>query len=256
MTVNQKLFNVNAYSPFNDAPPNAQEMEYLEILREHHYNFTRIAKHLIKDYCINTVLELGCYLSNVAVNLRPFVGEYVATDVDTGTARPNYNEWAGSHKIKTGYCCFSRNGLSVNTAQKFDAIIASEVLEHLPYNPITVAKSFKEYLNPKGLVIISVPNRISAAKIARFVRGRHPYIFFHEFASTNIITANYGHHWLEYSLSDIKYVFEMAGFKAVYEKKMNIDFGGKFSINIKKLITLVTFGKVADQLYVAFIQKE
>lgn len=41
--------------------------------------------------------------------------------------------------------------------EKFDYIIFGDVLEHL-YNPWAVLEKFKKYLNPDGIVLISLPN--------------------------------------------------------------------------------------------------
>lgn len=246
---------LKAFSPFYDSPPNDVELEYLNLLREHHDNFFKFTLKIIHKYGCSSAVEIGSYLTNVAVRLKPYLKCMTATEVETGNSRDNYQKWARSLGVSIGTNLISSRGICIQSkegVEKYDIFLASEILEHLPYNPLPIIKSIKSYLNKGGVVVLSVPNRLSLAKIIRFWLGKHPYIKFNEFSSEDFILANYGHHWLEYSVSDLDYVFETCGFQRVALKKCNIKYKKKMSFFVKQIIRMMTLGLVFDQIYAAY----
>ncbi|MBU3589077.1 bifunctional 2-polyprenyl-6-hydroxyphenol methylase/3-demethylubiquinol 3-O-methyltransferase UbiG [Polynucleobacter sp. 80A-SIGWE] len=246
---------INAFSPFYDSPPNDVELEYLNVLREHHNNFFNFTLKIINDFNFSSAIEIGSYLTNVAVRLKPHLQSMTATDVETGNSRENYRKWANKFGVKVGINSITSNGIRILSKEdncRYDIFLASEILEHLPFNPLPIIKSIKHYLNDDGVVVVSVPNRLSLAKIVRFILGRHPYIKFNEFSSEDYILANYGHHWLEYNVRDLDYVFEICGFKRIALKTVNINYKKKLSFVAKQIIRLITLGLVFDQIYAAY----
>lgn len=244
----------NAFSPFHDKQPNVVEKKYLETLRFHHENFINFSKKVFENNKINSAIEVGSYLTNVAIELKTFCVYFVATEVKTKSNRKNYNLWARKNGVNTAFNQISSNGLKFIglKKKKFDALIISEVMEHLAYNPFTITSSFKKYLSNDGVVIVSVPNRMSINKIVRFFKNQHPYIFFNDFISNDEILKNYGHHWLEYSLDDLTFVFKKTGFSRKSLLKKNINYGSKIKFFIKNLMTFLSFGLIYDQIYCEF----
>ncbi|MBU3629316.1 hypothetical protein [Polynucleobacter sp. AP-Reno-20A-A9] len=242
-----------AFSPFHDSPPNKEEREYLRILHHHHEKFIIFKKYLINKENIKTAIEIGSYLTNVACRLKKYVDVYVATDIDLKKSRNNYKEWAKSKGLNTDVNEINDQGLFfLESNKRYDALLASEILEHLPYNPVTVINSFKKYINIDGIIIISIPNRLSLGKIFRFMRGMHPYIFFETFTKEDYIENKFSHHWLEYNIKDLDYIFNHCGFKNINSKKSNLFYGNKILFSIKNLVKIITLGKVYDQIYAAY----
>lgn len=58
--------------------------------------------------------------------------------------------------------------------QKFDVIVAAEVLEHL-YYPEEVIKKALNYLNDNGIFVGSVPNAFSLKNRLRYLRGQKKF---------------------------------------------------------------------------------
>jgi predicted SAM-dependent methyltransferase len=243
-----------AFSPFYNSPPNKKEIRYLKILRTHHANFIDFSKIIFEEYNIEKVIEIGSYLSNVAVELSKHIKSFTATEARGNIKRDRYNNWAKKNGILTDYNSINNTGIyfSKYKNEKYDAILASEILEHLPYNPITTIKSIKKNLNKKGIVIVSVPNRFSVVKLCRFLCGKHPFIFFHEFNTKDMVLNNYGHHWLEYSESDLDYVFFISGFNKIKIKKCNNKYYSNTNFYIKNIISKITLGQIYDQIYAAY----
>lgn len=116
----------------------------------------------------STVLDYGCAHGHYTVNLAKrypnlqFVGIDIAeSNIDKARA------WADSEGVKNarfywgavkpeGYILVQGSIEAQLTPDSLDAIIAAEVLEHVP-NPQHVADALIQYLTPGGLMIITTP---------------------------------------------------------------------------------------------------
>lgn len=59
-------------------------------------------------------------------------------------------------------------------AERFDVIVAADVLEHLR-DPWACLRSVRDYLKPDGSLVVSVPNIAHIAVLAHLLIGRFPY---------------------------------------------------------------------------------
>lgn len=90
---------------------------------------------------------------------------------------------------------------------KYDLILFTEILEHITFNPIHFWKQIYRISKPEGCIYISTPNAFClpnmVRSIVRLITLRGIGI------PVNEIFANvtYGHHWKEYSGSEIKRYF-------------------------------------------------
>ncbi len=57
---------------------------------------------------------------------------------------------------------------------RFDVIVAADVLEHL-YDPWACLLKIRPYLRPEGFIVLSVPNVAHNALLAELLNGRFPY---------------------------------------------------------------------------------
>nr|MBC7613686.1 hypothetical protein [Pseudopedobacter sp.] len=97
---------------------------------------------------------------------------------------------------------------------EYDIVLFTEILEHITFNPILFWHKIYHLLKPSGLIYISTPNSMSllnmVRSIVRILTFRGIGIPVNEIFKT----VTYGHHWKEYSSSEIKRYF----------KKMSDDF--------------------------------
>lgn len=98
------------------------------------------------------ILEVGCGSGNIARPLA-FLGHRVlATDIDAASLEfMRLQELPSSLELQL-------SGLTeLPEGRRFDAIIASEVLEHVA-DPATALSAFRGALTPRGLVLVTIPN--------------------------------------------------------------------------------------------------
>jgi 2-polyprenyl-6-hydroxyphenyl methylase/3-demethylubiquinone-9 3-methyltransferase len=94
----------------------------------------------------------------------------------------------------------------------FDALVFTEILEHLAFNPLLMWKAIVRLMKPGAFIFITTPNGVSMRRRIRdgyrLLLGKSKGIpldqIFHH--------ATYGHHWKEYGPGEIIEYFEKIGF--------------------------------------------
>jgi 2-polyprenyl-3-methyl-5-hydroxy-6-metoxy-1,4-benzoquinol methylase len=99
--------------------------------------------------------------------------------------------------------------------KSFDVVLATEILEHLPFNPFHMLQESFRVLKPSGKLVLSTPNLVKIDNLLRFASGRtiHPDIrlpFFKTFKSILI-----GRHIREFTADELVYMLEEQN-KAMY----------------------------------------
>lgn len=241
------------FSPFHDGPLNQEEIEYLKILVGHHDNSVSFIRDVIEDNEINNIVEIGSYIGNVMYRLRSKLNSVTLSEAVGDFERSDYKNWCEKNGFEFKENKIDQNGIKIlDDNRRYDCFVALETLEHLPVNPKISIGSMSEMITRNGTIIISVPNRNSLAKIKRFFSGEHPYISFKNFYSDDPILANFGHHWLEYSIEDLDLCFKNAGFKRTHLKKCNVHYRSRINTFLKNVVSTVTGYKIYDQIYAAY----
>ena len=96
------------------------------------------------------MLDVGCYTADL-LKILPGKVDYYGVDSDEEALKVAQMRGAKVFKLD-----IERQGLSA-VSQKFDIIIATEILEHLK-DPQDIVRQIKEILNDDGVVLISLPN--------------------------------------------------------------------------------------------------
>lgn len=102
----------------------------------------------------------------------------------------------------------------------YDAILMTEVIEHLAFNPLLMWNSIFRVLKTKSYIFISTPNSLSLNRrvvtMARVLSGVGVGVS----VSGVMGTPTYGHHWKEYSISEIYRYFDILN---IPEENININ---------------------------------
>jgi SAM-dependent methyltransferase len=96
----------------------------------------------------------------------------------------------------------------------FDAVILSEVLEHLNFNPLPLLQEINRIIKPGGIVYITTPNQVSLKNRLFMISGRsirNPV----SDSVAQLDRKNHiicGIHWREYSLDELTELMNITGF--------------------------------------------
>jgi len=117
--------------------------------KEYSHIITEIQKHVGKK---GRLLEIGC---NTGLFLKAAKDSgWVALGVEISKTMAEIAQC--EFQVET----FAGDWMQIDFPQKFDAIYASHVIEHVP-DPTSWMRKFREVLNPGGVVCLSVPNMMS-----------------------------------------------------------------------------------------------
>jgi SAM-dependent methyltransferase len=90
----------------------------------------------------------------------------------------------------------------------FDVVLATEIIEHLHFNPYRLLRESFRVLKPGGRILITTPNISSLQNIMRLIRGRniHPHIYGRFYETFSSILS--GRHLREFTSYDLAYLLE------------------------------------------------
>ena len=97
---------------------------------------------------------------------------------------------------------------SINGSEdKYDIILFTEILEHITFNPIVFWQKIYTLIKNNGLIYISTPNSMSLSNIVKSITRILAFRGIGIPVNEIFNNVTYGHHWKEYSSSEIKRYF-------------------------------------------------
>jgi SAM-dependent methyltransferase len=177
------------------------------------------------------VIELSSFLGVVDVALAKIGFDVYTYDIPEFQKNENLNRIYSKFNIhpSSGYLKdIWKTGLPYPD-NFFDAIILSEVLEHLNFNPLPVFQEINRIMKPDGILYITTPNQVNFINRIKIVLGRSIRNSIHDSLiqldqSKNTIC---GIHWREYTLLELVQLLEKTGFVIsanYYSSTTQIDF--------------------------------
>lgn len=193
---------------------NAQDMEYF---RFHRKRFARMASTILERATPGAlILDIGSHYLHSSLLLQ-FLGFRVhAMDVGVFTELTLVQDRITQYQI-TSILEDDLTTLSAikDKADEYDIILFTEILEHITFNPIEFWKHIYRLLKHKGFIYITTPNSLTIYNIVRTLKN----LLLLKGVGINLTmifsNVTYGHHWKEYSASEIKQYFAhlSTGFK-------------------------------------------
>ncbi len=114
------------------------------------------------------VLEMGCGLGTLTRWLCDLGYQAVGTELN-----PFWREYL---RRKLGITVLDPAAVPVNeTGERYDVLIAMDVLEHLP-NPMDEMEKISATLSPGGILLLQLPEYPAAASHAALAAGNHPFL--------------------------------------------------------------------------------
>ena len=116
------------------------------------------------------VLELGCGSGHMSRVLREQGCAVVGVEIDPRAAE---SAAAICERLIIGDLDYLNFHEELGS-DRFDVILAADVLEHLK-DPLSILETVRQFLNPHGYVVISVPNVAHISIRLALLAGRFPY---------------------------------------------------------------------------------
>ena len=148
---NPKLYGYGRYFEYyNNIKNKNQPLEYLTNIEDTYYGINKsIKKYLNKN---SSILEIGSGLGYTTYALRESGYNAIGFDISKESVDKANTRFGNFFK------CVDVFEKKANSVESFDAIICSEVIEHVD-NPYRFLNHCYKYLNPNGILILTTPNR-------------------------------------------------------------------------------------------------
>ena len=188
------------------ATNNGQDIEYF---RFHKKRFERMATTIVKRAKPGAlILDIGSHYLHSSL-LLTFLGYKVhAMDVGVFTELDFVQERIKQCQLHS----IIENDLTTLSAiqersDEYDIILFTEILEHITFNPIDFWKHIYRLLKNQGFIYITTPNSLTIYNIIRTLKNL--LLLKGVGINLDMIFGNvtYGHHWKEYSASEIRKYF-------------------------------------------------
>lgn len=91
----------------------------------------------------------------------------------------------------------------------YDLVVFTEIMEHITFNPIKFWRSIYHKLKPGGIIYISTPNAFALPNVLRSLKNIFLFKSIGITVDDILSKVTYGHHWKEYSASEIRTYFQL-----------------------------------------------
>jgi SAM-dependent methyltransferase len=186
------------------------------------------------------VLEISSFLGVVDIALAKMGFDVSTYDIPEFQNNTNLKKLYSEYNVHPSIGNIKdiwKNGLPYPD-NYFDAVIFSEVIEHLNINPLPVLQEINRILKPDGILYITTPNQVSLLKRITIIFGGS----IRNSISTSVTqiarsqNTICGIHWREYTLKELIEILEITGFSI---KKYS--FSNNTRKNTSPLIELIDF---------------
>jgi 2-polyprenyl-3-methyl-5-hydroxy-6-metoxy-1,4-benzoquinol methylase len=183
------------------------DQNYFEEQRPRYLHMLARLEQLQPPPCV--VLDIGSHYLHQSILLQELGYEVWGIDIEL---------FAGAQLVRERAEKFGINNIVVDMLEKgdfllaqknhFDLIIFTEILEHLTFNPIRFWNRVFNLLSPTGAIYLSTPNSLRPAAYGRALWNILSFGGLGLDIEHVLKTVTYGHHWKEYSSSEIRNYFQ------------------------------------------------
>lgn len=208
------------------------------------------------------VLEISSFLGVVDIALAKIGFEVYTYDIPEFQNNSKLNELYSKFNVhpSSGYLKdVWQNGLPYPD-NHFDAVILSEVIEHLNFNPLPVLQEINRILKKDGILYITTPNQVNLINRIKIILGRSIRNSISDSVTQLDQTKHTicGIHWREYTLEELIQLLEIMGFTiTTYTySHMAKTHTSPFIKKIFYAISSLLFPKLADSITIISKKKE
>jgi 2-polyprenyl-3-methyl-5-hydroxy-6-metoxy-1,4-benzoquinol methylase len=180
----------------------------------HRVRYKAMAMHIACKYASFDglrVLDVGSHQLHFIAVLQLLGAQSSGIDVGVFTEAPENKQLAA----RLGVANHTITNLEADLAEflhdkTYDLIVFSEILEHITFNPRKMWRAMLQSV-PEGNILVTTPNAFALHKLpgyfSRLIRLQGYGIKVDEILST----MTYGHHWKEYSVTELRHYFQLLG---------------------------------------------
>lgn len=259
------IINVYGRNPIilSDLWDDKGERNYIDFLHVQYENILiDFNKIFTGNFNNKRILEVSSFLGVVDIALAKIGCEVYTYDIPEFQQNSRLNELYGKFNVhlSSGYLKdVWQNGLPYPD-NHFDAVILSEVIEHLNFNPLPVLQEINRILKKDGILYVTTPNQVNLMNRIKIILGRSIRNSISDSVTQLDQTKHTicGIHWREYTLEELIQLLEITGFTLLdyTYSSMASKNASSFMKNIFDATSSLIFPKLADSVTVISKKKE
>jgi len=208
------------------------------------------------------ILEISSFLGVVDIALAKIGCEVYTYDIPEFQKNSKLNELYEKFNVHPSYGYLKdiwQNGLPYPD-NHFDAVILSEVIEHLNFNPLPVLQEINRILKKDGFLYVTTPNQVNFINRIKIILGRSVRNSISDSVTQLDQTKHTicGIHWREYTLEELIQLLEITGFTITdytYSSVATKNTSPSIKMYFYGTLSLI-FPKLADSITVISKKKE
>ncbi len=154
------------------------------------------------------VLDVGSHYLHIASTLRLMGYDVVAIDVPEFASLDLVRNRAAGYGVENHAVERLDAGEFLSgVSEEFDVIVFTEILEHITFNPVSFWRRIYELMKLGGSIYLTTPNALTPWKMLHVLKRLVMQNGIGLTAPEIFHTVSFGHHWKEYSASEIRDYF-------------------------------------------------
>lgn len=185
------------------------------------------------------VLDVGPGKGHLSIALAKLGWSVALIDVEEKLSAIDTKIMCQKYQMNSKICNLSCNLIPFED-NLFDLVIFTEVIEHLPCNPVNVMKEIFRVLKQGGRLILTTPNQNNLFTKCKCILGKSIYAPIELFFMDDM---KYAVHWREYTMGELIYLLDKVGFNIIEKGYFNSKTAkaGLLREVAKKIVSFVQF---------------